>query len=80
MTTAPPDDDFESKFENALAVFTHGVRVILPEPACQLLTERIQDIHDDCPELDFAEAAAAARGALAEDPGRPVDELMADIP
>lgn len=60
MTTTAPDDDFD----NALAVFSHDIRALLPEGARQLLTDRIRSVHADWPNLGFADAADMARASL----------------
>lgn len=53
----PPDDDFD----NALAVFGHDIRAVMPAWGVQYLTDEIRRVHAEMPELDFADAAAIAR-------------------
>jgi hypothetical protein len=73
MISTPPDDDFD----NALAVFGYDIRAILPEPACQLLTDRIRAVHADWPDLGFADAVAVARAALAGQRRQDMDRTTA---
>jgi hypothetical protein len=59
-TTTPPDDEFD----NALAVFHHDVRAVLPEFVCQFLVDEIREVHESDPSFSFADCVEIARTAL----------------
>lgn len=68
----PPDDDFD----NALAVFSHDIRALLPERAVHLLLDRARSVHAQWPDMLLGEVIELARSTLAGED----DDLDATLP